>query len=101
MNEIRIEKSLRRKIAEIFLFLWGIVGLSLSVLVAREAFRSDFQSHETLLFGMIVYTLIWIGGLIFFGFFTLFAPIKIVVGPVHPIWRPPQFWFSSALGMNL
>ena len=59
MNEIRIEKSLRRKIAEIFLFLWGIAGLSLSVLVAHEAFRFDFQSHvtETFLFGMIVYTL--------------------------------------------
>ena len=74
MNEIRIEKSLRRKIAELFLFLWGIVGLGLSVLVAHEAFRFDFQSHvtETVLFGMIVYILIWIGGLIFFGFFTLF-----------------------------
>jgi hypothetical protein len=83
MNEIRIEKSLRRKIAEIFLFLWGIVGLSLCVLVAHEAFRFDFQSHvtESFLFGMIEYTLIWMGGLIFFGFFTLFAPIKIVLGP--------------------
>ena len=77
MNEIRIEKSLRRKIAEIFLFLWGIIGLSLSVLVAHEAFRFDFQSHvtESFLLWMIEYTLIWMGGLIFFGFFTLFAPI--------------------------
>ena len=83
MNEIRIEKSLRRKIAEMFLFFWGLAGLSLYVLIAHEAFRFDFQSHvtETFLFGMIVYILIWIGGLIFFGFFTLFAPIKIVLGP--------------------
>ena len=83
MNEIQIEKSLRRKISEVFLYAWGIVGLSLSVVVANQAFRSDFQSRftETFLFGMIVYILIWIGGLIFFGFFTLFAPIKIVLGP--------------------
>ena len=73
MNEIRIEKSLLRKIAEIFLFLWGIVGLGLSVLVAHEAFRFDFQSHvtETFLFGMIVYMLIWIGGLFFRLFYII------------------------------
>jgi hypothetical protein len=83
MNEIRIEKSLRRKIAETFLFFWGIVGLGISLLIVNDAFRFDFQSRvaETVLPGMIVYMLIWIGGLIFFGFFTLFAPIKIVMVP--------------------
>jgi hypothetical protein len=85
MNEIRIEKSLRRKIAEVFLFFWGIVGLGISLLIANEAFRFDFQSRvaETVLPGMIVYMLIWIGGLIFFGFFTLFAPVKMVLGPTQ------------------
>jgi hypothetical protein len=83
MNEIRIEKSLHRKIAETVLFLWGIVGLGISLLIVNEVFRFDFQSRvaQTALPGMIVYMLIWIGGLLFFGFFTLFAPIKMVLGP--------------------
>jgi hypothetical protein len=84
MNEIRIEKSLRRKIAELFLLVWGIAGLSLSVLIAHKTFQFDIiqsQATVTFLFGVIVYMLIWIGGLIFFGFFVLFAPIKIVLGP--------------------
>ena len=79
MGQIGVEKSLRRKLAEAFSFLWGAIGLGLSVVIANVIFRSDFHVTETILFGMIVYILIWIGGVLFFGFFTLFAPIKIVL----------------------
>ena len=89
MKEIRIEKSLRRKIAEMFLFLWGLVGLGISLLIANEAFRFDFQSRvtETFLFGMIVYMLIWIGALVFLGFFALFHADRISssLPSAHPL----------------
>jgi hypothetical protein len=73
-NETRIEKSLRRKLAEVVLYLWGVAGMGISFLLIFRIVETPFHSAIP---AVIMYILTWIGGLLFLGFWALLAPVKV------------------------
>jgi hypothetical protein len=74
--EVRIIKSTRRRIFEVLFYAWGVLGMAGCLLAARLA--AEYDESVSGIFQMtILYTLIWIGGLVFVGLFALLAPVKV------------------------
>ena len=85
MNEIRFEKTARRKWAEAILIFWGFVGMISCFWLFQQVYRfemaavsTDPQFNSAI---PVLHTLIWIGGVVFLGFFALLAPVKMTIVP--------------------
>ena len=78
-------KTVRRKMAEAALYVWGITGLIICFMLARQALEIDwsaltFQGRQPqATFPVMMYTLIWIGGLVFTGFFAALSPVTFAL----------------------
>jgi len=87
INEIRIEKTARRKFAEVALIFWGVVGGFACLYMTHQALHIEMEplaTHAPLnstVPVVIMYTFVWIGILIFLGFFALLAPIRMELVP--------------------
>jgi CDP-diglyceride synthetase len=87
MNKIQFEKTVRRKLTEIGLTFWGVIGGFACLYIANQAFQFEMEHPvaQTPLSSpipvAIMYTLVWIGGLIFLGFFALLSPMRMVAIP--------------------
>jgi hypothetical protein len=79
MNEIRIERSVRRKIAEVCCCISGVCLALYSVSTQRTLRSTPHCACRLSAFAAAVQTLIWIGGLVFLGFFAHFAPVKMTL----------------------
>ena len=83
MYQVKITKTLRRKIAEAAVYFWGVAGLIICFYMARQALEIDLAGINSTgrpsiaSLPVMMYTLIWIGGLVFTGFFATFAPVEI------------------------
>jgi len=74
--EVRTIKSTRRRILDVLFYVWGLLGMGGCVFATRLAV--EYQESVSGIFQMtMLYTLIWIGGLVFVGLFALLAPVKV------------------------
>jgi hypothetical protein len=80
VTEVLTTKSPRRRILEAIFYLWGLLGMIgclvfAHITVELELLNASNQLSQV----MMVYPLIWIGGLVFTGIFALLAPVKVLL----------------------
>lgn len=85
MGDEQRDKSTRRKVSEVIFYLWGVFGFFMLLVMAHRAMDTEaslVSINKTMpaavLLILIVYCLIWIGGLIFLGLFVQMTPSKAV-----------------------
>jgi hypothetical protein len=73
-------------VLEVVFYAWGVLGIIGCLLLAQQAV--EFQGNlPGILQSAALYTLIWLGGLVFAGLFALLAPVKVFLVNVG---APPE-----------
>jgi hypothetical protein len=72
--EVCVIKSIRRRLLEVVFYVWGVLGMLGNLLFARQAVSENVPEISQT---AMLYTLIWIGGLVFLGLFALLTPHKV------------------------